>query len=181
LAAAGSSASTRSTRPDRQFRQPLGQLDDRQWAALATAVQNLVEHGRGCAVLTHGNGRTVLVSCRHPTIPASARSRVTRSGSSARTPVHIPGGGLPVQRAPHVARAIAYSLGRRLTWGYVDARGGVGQVRPCGDHGVAAKLACGYAFRVDRTWQSQNHVSPVQGPVVAVRPVRKRVLAVSGG
>ena len=34
-------------------------------------------------------------------------------------------------------RAIAKSLGRRLTWGYADARGGVGQVRPCGDHGVA--------------------------------------------
>jgi hypothetical protein len=32
---------------------------------------------------------------------------------------------------------------------------------------------------VDRTWQNQNHVSAVQGPVVAVRPVRKRVLAVS--
>jgi len=29
---------------------------------------------------------------------------------------------------------------------------------------------------VDRTWQNQNHVSAVQGPVVVVRPVRKRVL-----
>jgi len=40
-------------------------------------------------------------------------------------------------------------------------------------------VAFGYAFRVDRTWQNQNHVSAVQGPVVVVRPVRKRVPAIS--
>jgi hypothetical protein len=51
------------------------------------------------------------------------------------------------------------------------------------EHGVitrsllAVYLPC--SERVDRTWQNQNHVSAVQGPVVAVRPVRKRVLAVS--
>jgi hypothetical protein len=57
---------------------------------------------------------------------------------------------------------------------------------PAADTDEPAETSTDPEFRtmvrvVDRTWQNQNHVSAVQGPVVAVRPVRKRVLAVSGG
>jgi hypothetical protein len=55
---------------------------------------------------------------------------------------------------------------------------------PTGDSDGPAETSTDPEFRtmvrvVDRTWQNQNHVSAVQGPVVAVRPVRRRVLAVS--
>ena len=55
---------------------------------------------------------------------------------------------------------------------------------PAADTDEPAETSTDPEFRtmvrvVDRTWQNQNHVSPVQGPIVTVPPVRKRVAEVS--
>jgi hypothetical protein len=55
---------------------------------------------------------------------------------------------------------------------------------PTGDSDGPAETSTDPEFRtmvrvVDRTWQNQNHVSQVQGPIVTVPPVRKRVAEVS--
>lgn len=64
------------------------------------------------------------------------------------------------------------SLASTLTFNLFDLQLNAPDLRVRG-----AAVAFGYAFRVDRTWQNQNHVSPVQGPIVAIRPARRRVPA----
>ena len=88
VAAAGSSASTRSTVADRQLRQPPGQRDHRQRAALAPAVERR----------RHVTG---------PPRPASARRSATMPGSSARNRSTSSPVVSAVQRDPDVAVASA--------------------------------------------------------------------------
>ena len=84
-AAAGSSASTRTTVADRQLRQPPGQRDHRQRAALAAAV----EHAQA--------------ACHSPATPASARRSATTAGQLGQEPVDLRRCGVAVQRDPDVA------------------------------------------------------------------------------